>query len=164
MFDFVNWPYILIFYIGMDHPVATKHRLAIASATKYTKIEKYMKIPGRLKYHHRSKKNTKPSPTHYQHIAAPSPYITEFFTETYPRCHQDITGKIPKTSPKNQQNNIKTTPRHHQKNRNKTKHQDMTETAPGYYQNNTETLQQQNLDITKKRQRHDREITEISPK
>lgn len=71
--------------------------------------------------------------------------------------------KIPKTSPKNQQNNIQTTPRHHQKNRNETKHQDMTETAPEYYQNNTETLQQQNLDIAKKRQRHDREITEISP-
>ena len=40
----------------------------------------------------------------------------------------------------------------------------MTETAPGYYQNNTETLQQQKKDITKKRKRHDREITEISPK
>lgn len=95
----------------MDHPVATKHRLAIASATKYTKIEKYMKIPGRLKYHHRSKKKT---PNHHPLIISISQHHHHISQSFLPKHTRDVTNTSLEKFPKHHQKTNKTISKQHQ--------------------------------------------------
>ena len=141
VFHFNKRPYILVFYIGIDHPVATKHRLAIAIATKFTKIEKNI---------YENARQTKiPSPKQKQKHQTIAHSLSRYrstitiyhrlFYRNIPEMSPTHHWKIPKTSPKNQQNNIK-------KNRDITK---KTETRP-----NTKTWPRLHLDITKITPRH----------